>query len=224
MPIRLSLLVVFVGLLMLTSCGGSSGEMTSGVPPASNNTPQLSPIERQAECAFPQTMQVGRPATVRFSVFTPGNRPNALPDANVAVEPLQLQARPDLQVWVAVTLAANGTSVDEDAERQFQQLSERSNIWIWQVTPTTPGSLVLQPTVDVEYRDASGNVIDRQSNVWTQTYVVEDVVGSSYLNVATSWIGDSISELITGAIGALLVRVGATTRERIGQRFGQKNV
>lgn len=228
---------------LLVSCGGATsgavpGDMASA-PAASSaaSAPAASdaageepddpepaePIVRAAECAFPERMRVGQAATVRFSIFSGGNQPNALPSTAAAVEPLTLPSRPELTTWVAVSLNANGAPVAQDLSRQFQQLSDRSNIWIWQVTPSNTQPIVLQPIVDVEFRDASGRVIERQANIWTQTYTVPQVVESSYLAVAGAWLGDSVQELIVGFIGAALLRVGTGGREIVSRRLGKKS-
>jgi hypothetical protein len=214
-------LLLLCGSWLLAGCGGSDGGAAS---PASGNSPSDSePIRRQAECAFPEQMQVGRPATVRFSVFSPGNRPNEIPSGMAATEPFEIPSRPDLQVWVAVTLDVNGQPVSHNAERQFQRLSERNNIWIWQITPTDTQPLTLQPIVDVEYRDASGRVVEQQHNVWTQTYAVSEVVGPSYSSLILSWLGDSLAEVVSGMIGSLLMAgVVNPTRNFVAERFGKK--
>ena len=215
--------LMLLGLWLLTACGGSNGpaaDINSGDSP---NPPDS--IRRQAECAFPEQMQVGRPATVRFSVFSSGNRPNELPSATAVTEPFDLPSRPDLQVWVAVRLDVNGQPVSHNAEQQFQQLSERNNIWIWQIMPTDAQPLTLQPIVDVEYRDAAGRVVEQQHNVWTQTYTVAKVVGPSYGSLMLSWLGDSVSEVISGMIGSLLMAgVVNPTRSFFAQRFGKKSL
>ena len=125
--------------------------------------------------------------------------------------------------WVAVSLDVNGQLANQDADPQFQRLSERSNIWIWQITPTTAAPLVLQPIVDVEYRDAEGQVVERQTNVWTQTYTVDEVVGPGYVSMAASWLGDSVSEVISGMIGSLLMAgVVNPARNFFTRRFGKQ--
>lgn len=222
------LLLMLTGLWLLTACGGeSTGAAPGAVAPgddAPGDSPDTAePIRREAECAFPAQMQVGRTASVRFSVFTAGNRPNPLPSATADTEPFEVPERSDLQTWVAVSLDVNGQPVSQDAERQFQRLSERSNIWVWQITPTTAEPLVLQPIVDVEYRDAQGQVVERQTNVWTQTYTVNEVVGASYASVAASWLGDSVSEVISGMIGSLLMAgVVNPARNFFTRRFGKQ--
>lgn len=220
---------MLTGLWLLTACGGdSSGSAPPGSVDPGDGAPGDSPdtaepIRREAECAFPAQMQVGRPATVRFSVFTAGNQPNPLPSAVTDTEPFEIPERPDLQTWVAVSLDVNGQLVSQDADRQFQRLSERSNIWVWQITPATAEPLVLQPIVDVEYRDAEGQVVERQTNVWTQTYTVDEVVGPGYTSMAASWLGDSVSELITGMIGSLLMAgVVNPARGFFTRRFGKQ--
>lgn len=236
-------LIVFVLLWsgwLLVACGGSD---TSSAPPPSvgaipnasasagdpapgdepDDTPAADPVVRSAECAFPERMRVGQPATVRFSIFSAGNQPNALPSASAAIEALTLPSRPDLTAWVAVSLNANGAPVAQDPNRQFQQLSERSNIWVWQVTPSDTQPILLQPIVDIEFRDASGAVVERQTNVWTQTYTVPQVVGSSYFSVAGAWLGDSVQELIVGFIGASLLKVGSSGKQLVAQRLGKKS-
>jgi hypothetical protein len=216
------LLLIALGFWLLIGCGGTAGESTAD-PSGGSTQPGSEPIRRQAECAFPEQMQVGRPATVRFSIFTSGNRPRELPAATEITEPLELPNRPDLEIWVAVTLDVNGQPVSQHVEREFQRLSERSNVWIWQITPTDAQPLTLQPIVNVEYRDASGRVIERQQNVWTQTYTVEDVVGSNYGSVVLSWLGSSVSELISGMLGSLLMAMVVNpTRNFFSQRFGRK--
>lgn len=222
------LLLMLTGLWLLVACGG---EQTGAAPgpadpgeDAPGDSPDVAqPIRREAECAFPAQMQVGRPATVRFSVFTAGNQPNPLPSAVTDTEPFEIPERPDLQTWVAVSLDVNGQLVSQSAERQFQRLSERSNIWVWQITPTNAEPIVLQPIVDVEYRDAEGQVVERQNNVWTQTYTVDKVVGPGYISMAGSWLGDSVSELITGMIGSLLMAgVVNPARSFFTKRFGKQ--
>jgi len=215
--------LMLLGSWLLTACGGSNSPAAGLNNGETANAPDS--IRRQAECAFPEQIQVGRPATVRFSVFSPGNRPNELPSASVATEPFELPNRPDLQVWVAVRLDVNGQPVSHSAEQQFQLLSERNNIWIWQITPTEAQPLTLQPIVDVEYRDAGGQVVEQQHNVWTQTYTVSEVVGPSYGSVVLSWLGDSVSEVISGMLGSLLMAgVVNPTRSFFAQRFGKKSV
>ncbi|HEY0738793.1 MAG TPA: hypothetical protein VGD69_27990 [Herpetosiphonaceae bacterium] len=223
-------LLMLTGLWLLTACGGES---TGSAPPDSgspgdepgDSPATAEPIRREAECAFPAQMQVGRPATVRFSVFTAGNQPNPLPSAVTDTEPFEIPERPDLQTWVAVSLDVNGQLVSQDADRQFQRLSERSNIWVWQITPSSAEPLVLQPIVDVEYRDAEGQVVERQTSVWTQTYTVDEVVGPGYTSMAASWLGDSVSELITGMIGSLLMAgVINPARNMFTRRFGKQQV
>jgi hypothetical protein len=213
-------LLLMCGLWLLSACGeGGAGAL----PDPGDGGEAPAEIERQAECAFPAQMQVGRPATVRFSVFSAGNQPNPLPSATATTEPFVIPERPDLQTWVSVSLSVDGQLVSQDAQRQVQQLNQRSNIWVWQVTPTSTGPLVLQPIVDVEYRDAQGQVVERQNNVWTQTYTVAEVVGPSYLSVVSAWVGDSIGELISGMIGSLLMAgVVNPTRNFFTQRFGKK--
>lgn len=227
------LLLMLIGFWLLTACGmGDSAGAPGSTPPDSAPTGEAGdspdtaePIVREAECAFPAQMQVGRPATVRFSVFTADNRPNPLPSAVGATEPFQIPERPDLETWVAVSLDVNGQLASQETDRQFQRLSERSNIWIWQITPTTAAPLVLRPIVDVEYRDAAGQVVERQANVWTQTYTVDEVVGPSYASVAASWLGDSISELISGMIGSLLMAgVVNPARNFFTKRFGKQSL
>jgi hypothetical protein len=215
------LLLLLLSLWLLTACGESASAPDNAAPGDSPDNPVL--VRREGECAFPAQMQVGRPATVRFSIFTAGNRPNALPSAVANAEPFEIPDRPDLQAWVAVSLSVDGQMASQDAERQFQRLSERSNIWLWQITPTTAQPLVLQPIVDVEYRDVAGQVVERQTNVWTQTYTVEEVVGPSYTSVAMSWLGDSVSEVISGMIGSLLMAgVINPTRNFFTRRFGKQ--
>jgi hypothetical protein len=213
--------LMLLGSWLLTACGGSND--TAAGPDSGDSPNRPDSIRRQAECAFPQQMQVGRPATVRFSVFSPGNRPNELPSATTVTEPFELPNRPDLQVWVAVTLDVNGQPISHNAERQFQQLSERNNIWIWQITPSAAQPLTLQPIVDVEYRDAGGRVVEQRQNVWTQTYTVSEVVGPSYSSLMLSWLGDSVGEVISGMLGSLLMAgVVNPTRSFFAQRFGKK--
>lgn len=229
--------VLLVSCWLLAACGGSGGA-TSGQPapitaaasaPASSAAsaaPQPTtapPIQRAAECAFPAQMRVGRAATVRFSIFSAGNQPNALPSASAAIEALTLPQQAGLSTWVAVTLNANGAPVAQDVSRQFQQLSDRSNIWVWQITPADTQPILLQPIVDVEFRDAAGQVVARQTNVWTQTYTVQQVVGSSYFSVAGAWLGDSVQELIVGFIGAALLRVGSSGKQLVTRRLANKS-
>lgn len=221
------LLLMLTGLWLLTACGGeSSGNTPPGPGPGDNagDSPDTAaPIVREAECAFPAQMQVGRPATVRFSVFTAGNQPNPLPSAVAETEAFQIPERPDLQTWVAVSLDVNGQLASQNTDRQFQRLSERSNVWVWQITPSTAEPLVLQPIVDVEYRDAEGQVVERQANVWTQTYTVNEVVGPGYISMAASWLGDSVSELISGMIGSLIMAgVVNPARSFFTKRFGKQ--
>jgi hypothetical protein len=236
---------------LLASCGGASSGETSAPPAASSAAsapaaseasddeppdvgagpgepaPTQPPVEtsavRAAECAFPERMRVGQPATVRFSIFSAGNQPNDLPDASAALESLELPGRSGLTTWVAVALNANGQPVAQDMSRQLQQLSDRSNIWVWQVTPADSQPIVLQPIVDVEFRDAEGRVVERRTNIWTQTYTVPQVVGSSYLGVAGAWLGDSVQELLVGFIGAALLRVGSGGRQLLAQRLTRKS-
>lgn len=233
--------LLLCGCGLLVGCGGSN--TTGAIPPATapaESSPDAAastqpepddpeptalpaePVVRAAECAFPERMRVGQAAIVRFSIFSADNQPNALPSATTAVEPLVVPSRPELTTWVAVSLNANGAPVAQDVSRQFQQLSQRSNIWIWQVTPSDTQPIVLQPIVDVEFRDASGRVMERQPNIWTQTYTVPQVVGSGYLSVAGAWLGDSVQELIVGFIGAALLRVGSGGRQLIAQRLCKK--
>jgi hypothetical protein len=217
---RSLLLVWLIALVMLTGCGGS-GEGAS--PPTGAAPPQDEPIDREAECAFPDQMQVGRPATVRFSIFTPGNQPNALPSAQTEVDPLTLPERPGLETWVSVALNVGGAAITQQPARELQRLSETSNIWIWQITPQSAETVTIQPVVDVEFRDAAGNVIERESDVWTETYTVANVIDRGYLNLAGAWIGDSVQEIITGFIGALLLKLGTGTRQLVGRRLGKGN-
>lgn len=240
---RWMIVVLLLGCCwLLVSCGGGgtpTGSIPDGVAasapagmasaaasaqPVPDDPEPTEPVVRAAECAFPERMRVGQPATVRFSIFSADNQPNALPSATTAIEPLTLPNRPDLTTWVAVSLNANGAPVAQDISRQFQQLSQRSNIWIWQVTPSDTQPIVLQPIVDVEFRDASGRVIERQANIWTQTYTVPQVVSSSYLGVAGAWLGDSVQELIVGFIGAALLRVGSGGKQILAQRLSKKSV
>jgi hypothetical protein len=203
---------------LLVGCGGA---LSNAAPPPSSDgaaQPGLQ-IARQAECAFPATMRVGQPATIRFSIFAPGSRPAPLPGATTALDPFQIEARPDLETWVGVSLTANGVPVVQDPGRQLQRLSEGSNSWVWQITPADTQQLVLQPLVDVEFRDAAGNVIERRQSAWTQTYVVGDVVGAGPIQLAATWLGNSVQELITGMIGAALLRLGTGARSVIGERL-----
>lgn len=238
---RWMIVVLLCSCWLLIGCGGSNttgaipseGAASAAASVAASAQPEpddpqptavpVEPVVRAAECAFPERMRVGQPAMVRFSIFSADNQPNALPSVTTAVEPLVVPSRPELTTWVAVSLNANGAPVAQDVSRQFQQLSQRSNIWIWQVTPSDTQPIVLQPIVDVEFRDASGQVIERQANIWTQTYTVPQVVGSGYLSVAGAWLGDSVQELIVGFIGAALLRVGSGGRQLIAQRFGKKD-
>lgn len=245
---RWMIVVLLCGCWLLASCGGAT---TGATPPGSAaSTPAASassvgelqgdgapdpeassaptetaatPVRREAECAFPERMRVGQTATVRFSIFSDGNQPNALPSTSAATESLALPSRAGLTTWVAVSLNANGQPVAQDMSRQLQQLSERSNIWVWQVTPSDTQPIVLQPIVDVEFRDADGRVVERQANIWTQTYTVPQVVGSGYLSVAGAWLGDSVQELIVGFIGAALLRVGSGGRQILAQRLTRKS-
>ncbi len=206
-------------MLLLSGCGGSgsSGVLPGGTPQQDNL------IDLQAECAFPGQMQVGRPATVRFSIFTPGNQPNALPSAQTEGAPFTLPERPGLETWVAVSLDVGGAEVMRQPARLEQRLSNTSNIWIWQITPQTDQTVTLQPVVDVEFRDAAGNVIERRPDVWTETYTVDRVVARGYLSMAGAWLGASVQEIITGFIGALLLRLGTGARQAVSRRLGKGN-
>lgn len=203
----------FVALLMLSGCGAGG----SGATPPGDGAIQEEPIDLQAECAFPDQMQVGRPATVRFSIFTPGNQPNTLPSAQTEVAPLELPERPGLETWVAVSLHVGGAEITQQPARLEQRLSDTSNIWLWQITPQTDEIVTIQPVVDVEFRDAAGNVIERQPDVWTETYTVDRVIDRGYLSIAGAWLGDSVQEIITGFIGALLLRAGTGARQVVGR-------
>lgn len=216
-----ALLLLLAALLAGCGMGDAASGPLAGEPPPPSDSGEVEPIVRSAECAFPQRMRVGKPATVRFSIFTAGNRPNELPGADAQIEPLELPQRPDLEVWVAVSLDVNGRLVEQDRERRMQRLSERSNIWVWQVTPDEATALTLQPIVDVEFRDANGEVVASESNVWTQTYTVEDVVGRGPVDLAGAWLGDSVSQLVTGMLGTLLMTFVVNPTRRVAGRFGR---
>lgn len=206
-------------------------ELTGGIrptpdPQAGENPPETAPAaaERQAECAFPVRMQVNQPAVVRFSLFTPGNQPNPLPGTNLGNDSLSLPTQPGLETWVSVTLLVNGKAADQQPNQQQQRLSDRSNIWIWQVTTTAEAPVVLQPMIDLEYRTANGQIVQRFANVWTENYTVTEVVGDGYLKVGLAWLGDSLKELLTGALGTFFVSyVVKPTRKALVDRQKKAN-
>ena len=161
------------------------------------------PIRREAEFAYPQRMQVDKPATVRLTIYTDRYNPLSARNSEVVGADLSLPGvrRPGLTVQLTADLDREGATIMAAPVDKTQVLSDLANKWEWQIVASERQEVQLRPVVRVEYVDEAGVVQYRYEVPWTDIYTVTDVVDKGAAPVVSNWLGDNLVGLLSLVMG-----------------------
>ena len=178
-------------------------EEGDGDPEPVGEADEPAPIRREAEFAYPQRMQVEKPATVRLTIFTESYNPLSAQNSAVVGADLSLPGvrRPGLTVQITADLDREGATIMAAPVDKTQVLSDLANKWEWQIVASERQEVQLRPVVRVEYVDETGTVQYRYEVPWTDIYIVTDVVDKGAAPVVGNWLGDNLVGLLSLVMG-----------------------
>jgi hypothetical protein len=165
--------------------------------------PTAEPIERSAQLAYPQRVEIAKPMPVKFSLFTEGNEPVLEPGAQTPEAKVQMPSNPGLKPFVTVKLEVGGARIVKEPVDGTQPLHETINTWEWEIEAAESQPIMLRPQIHVDYRDASGNNVESYDVAWRGRHTIEaeQVTQSAMTAAVGDWIGTNMLAVLTMFLG-----------------------